>query len=423
MNTVPLLMTPIETVVSFTLVRTVGKMVRLRRALIAKAAKQEMFDFTFQRASALAQHNPCLATDYLVRALGQKAKNADALKLGVYLGSVLEQEELVARCVAALKGDVSEDDYGKPIDRETFVVGPSPGEDGKSISNELRTYVETLTKGALEVRYPAASPFGRGLYATQSFKAKTTLCTEVAAVTVPLNGERSCSHCLRTLNTKPHQCDGCADKFCTDSCRQLAMESYHAPLCNNMEYDTWRGSLHSMFGEVDDESNTSGLLGCLMASRMFGAATMVQEHPRALALVKDLRGELTYAPKSTFLHLGAVTVGLAASLRQHHLYLEDLVAMLAIVQTNDWQTEEGSLLFRGLSLVNHSCVPNAELVVPDSGAPNQRALRTVRDVRSGEQVFIDYTSVLGAELPREDRRAYLASKGVDCVCSKCARGL
>ena len=46
-------------------------------------------------------------------------------------------------------------------------------------------------------------------------------------------------------------------------------------------------------------------------------------------------------------------------------------------------------LFAGLSLVEHSCLPNARLVT-EPGASLQTALLVTRDVRRGEALSRDY---------------------------------
>eukprot|EP00966_Prymnesium_polylepis_P038398 890930-Prymnesium_polylepis.1 len=77
-----------------------------------------------------------------------------------------------------------------------------------------------------------------------------------------------------------------------------------------------------------------------------------------------------------------------------------------------------SVLFELISRVNHSCAPNMELrTEPDAG--HRGTLTALRDLKGGEELFIDYTPSL-RDRSTEERRAALRRKHrFHCVCERC----
>ncbi|KEG06108.1 SET and MYND domain-containing protein [Trypanosoma grayi] len=98
--------------------------------------------------------------------------------------------------------------------------------------------------------------------------------------------------------------------------------------------------------------------------------------------------------------------------------MEEVLSLFALVQTNEFLLPNGMALYHGYSFLNHSCEPNCALV--GSGAMN-RHLVTLRDVREGEQLFINYNASLTTCVSYEDRRALCQQRHFECFCPKCVR--
>lgn len=78
---------------------------------------------------------------------------------------------------------------------------------------------------------------------------------------------------------------------------------------------------------------------------------------------------------------------------------------------------EGSALFSGLHLLNHSCAPCASV---EFEADTHRAtVRALRPVRAGEELTISYCD---ESLPADERAAELREYCFECRCERCTRG-
>lgn len=68
------------------------------------------------------------------------------------------------------------------------------------------------------------------------------------------------------------------------------------------------------------------------------------------------------------------------------------------------------------SLINHSCVPNALYTVKSDGATGALFVVSNRDIKEGEEVFINYTDFSDHETIRDTlRKGYF----FECACEKC----
>ena len=76
----------------------------------------------------------------------------------------------------------------------------------------------------------------------------------------------------------------------------------------------------------------------------------------------------------------------------------------------------GSGIFPFMSLLNHSCYPNAEQTTVD----NKCVLMVARPIKAGEQIFISYGSS-SFRYTREERRQKLARYKLNCGCVACIK--
>ena len=262
--------------------------------------------------------------------------------------------------------------------------------------------------------------FGRGLRAVSNLPKGTAVLEDTAIFATRMNNN-CCAHCLEKLprlgDAMGVPCSlGCDESYCSEQCRDAAMEQYHVVCCRagNASYGAWQDGLVNQLANSGPDSRAA--LTCLAIGKMCAAATVSQVHPLYLPGVDVLRGATEFAPSDTLHHVGALTVSLGDALRQPHLFLEEFVSLYALMQTNEFLTADGTVLFAFLSLVNHSCTPNCIVAGPSA---TKKKLVTVKDVRENEQLTIDYNSSLTSTLSYEDRKALLAQRGFQCFCSKC----
>jgi hypothetical protein len=420
-------------------------MVRLRAALVAKKASQEAFDFCFKRTKALCQLNPGIAADYLIRALNHGPKSVPALRMGIEAGDALGEPSFTERCKSALErldhdrkdSQVPESNtasspphFSSALSNEMYRVG-SPTLTSSANLKELDAAVSAASNGLLSVKCPQGSRFGRGLYAPKALKKGTFLMQEKAAF-VSCTKENCCPVCLEELSgRKGFPCDGCGLLHCSEGCAMAGLTTFHAGQCQNKEWELWKESVQTLFtfskaGEGSLPSRDQNAAKQLLhVGQICAVANMQSIHPRALPFIEHLGGQLDYDSRWMFMTIGGATFSLASALRQDHLYLEDVVALLAILNDNEIICNEGSMLFKLFSFLNHSCTPNAVLL-PGEGTDKKitRKLFTLEEVRAGDQLLIDYTATMGhsnKKLSFVERQAFLEARHVHCTCSKCVR--
>ncbi|EPY32196.1 hypothetical protein STCU_02932 [Strigomonas culicis] len=172
-------------------------------------------------------------------------------------------------------------------------------------------------------------------------------------------------------------------------------------------------------GAADAEgAEARAALTCLAVAKVCAMATMRQLHPLALPGIAGLRGIAEYEPTTALAEVGALAVTLATALRQTHLYMEEILSLFAIVQTNEFLMTGGEAVYHTLSFLNHSCEPNCTIV--GTGARGRQLIAT-RDIRDGEQLFINYNANLTTTLTYAQRRDLCAQRNFQCFCPKCMR--
>jgi len=108
--------------------------------------------------------------------------------------------------------------------------------------------------------------------------------------------------------------------------------------------------------------------------------------------------------------------------RQMGLEIEksELGFYYGVLELNAFSDSDCFSLYPTISLINHSCVPNSEVVF--DAHPAQATLRTLRPVKKGEEIIIDY--LCDQSLRLHERRRKLKEKFYfDCTCQFCMRAL
>lgn len=81
-----------------------------------------------------------------------------------------------------------------------------------------------------------------------------------------------------------------------------------------------------------------------------------------------------------------------------------------------------NFLFLDISLLNHSCVPNAEMATePREG--EEMAIVAIKPIAKGEEVLICYQTTLHGMTARQRKNLLRTYWGFQCLCSVCTSGL
>jgi hypothetical protein len=99
------------------------------------------------------------------------------------------------------------------------------------------------------------------------------------------------------------------------------------------------------------------------------------------------------------------------------LELNSVTTMSCSAEGDEVLETEGIGLFSIISLMNHSCSPNAALIKLKDCLDDSFAVVAVKEIRLGDEVCISYID------EHEDfnkRKSELREYGFSCACSKCS---
>lgn len=316
-----------------------------------------------------------------------------------------------------------------------------------------RACLRCATPPLAELLEPQDTADGRGLYATRAVPSRQAILAE-SPFLVQRYDETKCAHCLAALSARVDSpddrtafgvaCPHCQEEtYCSHECQEAAWSQYHACSCaaRNPELAQWSNGMRELLyrnpestvgdgreGSADVSSSGSearAALSCLTVAKICAMATIQQVHPLALPGIACLRGIADYEPATALSEIGALAVALSAALHQPNLYMEEILSLFALLQTNEFFSTSGVALYSALSMLNHSCDPNCALVSVNGSVqrtkPMEKHLVALRPIRDGEQLFIAYNAGLTTKLSYEDRKALCAQRHFECFCPRCLR--
>lgn len=448
---------------------------RERKWLLQKSFDDQLLSFFRGRGLAwLKQRQYCLGMDYMLRSLNIKPSCPANLLMAKAAGTVLAEDDLVAKCDEALRRQQTKfgvstpaqllrtrsylsdqlradvllvlEDANKAQNRATPLIESLSVKERAQGSSSPSAALETLqrvvdetvtsTQGPLNentkrilVLEPSGSIFGRGLFADKRITQGTVILTDTLIAGQRMRGD-ACAHCLGSLSRQgaviqnPIHCNQCDQSYCSESCRDAAWNQYHQCSCKSVNplYARWEENMEAVLqGDASSSADDAGAdskaaLNCLMVGKLLCMSTIARVHPLELSGIAHLRGFVEYEARSCLANIGAVAVTLSEALRQPNLFIEEVLTLLAMVQTNENLVQQGLTLYPVLSLLNHSCTPNCLVVGPTL---RQQQLVATKDIRAGEQLFIDYNPRLTGSLNYEQRRELFQQRNFECFCSRC----
>lgn len=438
-------------------------MPRIRTALINREEKASLRQYLQSRLWYWAcQRHYTLSLDYAIHLLNQCPRDPLGLCVGGAVANLTGQTEFHEKCrkaesrLAFIKNVDDICDLIKGVSREEVKAWcremTERGNAGEEVPSEERLVVtnsnsaeelqhacsqaslRASTKSLVEVLDPVDSMYGRGLYATQHVSSGSCLLIDEPFL-VQSSSRNVCAQCLSMLegekssrHTSTVVCPHCEKEwYCSTACQEEAWKSQHCCSCAsvNPHYAKWQSGLWDSLERekaawMDANSAFRASLACLAVGKICATATVKQCHPLSLPGIRQLRGVATFERDTALTQVGGLSVALSSILHQPYLFMEELLSLFAVLQTNEFLMSGNIALYPILSLINHSCVPNCA-AVGTVKSPTKRQLLALRDIRAGEQLFIDYNASLTSTLSYEDRKALCAQRHFTCFCTKCVR--
>ncbi|XP_047102069.1 SET and MYND domain-containing protein 4-like isoform X2 [Schistocerca piceifrons] len=267
--------------------------------------------------------------------------------------------------------------------------------------------------GGRSDQYPSLSSFvtiknsaemGRYAEAVQKIKTGDVVLTEDAhcAVLLAERCETNCFHCFRRFSY-PVPCPNCsAIAFCSNFCRDRALESHHKMECGILQI-LW---------------DSGASVTCLMALRIISQ--------KGLQYFLGLKDSLTKGQEGTSISEDKIEGELTENeafiggLLLHHLELLQFNAheISEIILNKDGTAKSvflGGGLYPTLALFNHSCNPSIVRYFHGTSV----AVRTVRTLHVGEMVSENYGPNF-MQVHKEERQNILKDQyWFECKCIPC----
>jgi hypothetical protein len=234
----------------------------------------------------------------------------------------------------------------------------------------------------------------------------------------------ACSNCFAGITQKPIHTACCATKYCSSECRDLALATYHIPICGQ-DFSWLQISATGL------THNASPLRPLLMLRFI---ATCVQAGPDAHPLNHPLIARLQ--PLSNRSHIDVFTftesittpikilqqlgVDVFTNHRFDTMVLHTIWTRLANNKAGSFDPKRGFVdeISPHLPLFNHSCEPNVEWKRGDGSTTIWFFAK--KQVKKGEELFSSYLDVKGMSLEERTEGLWPWFEGV-CLCSKCVR--
>ncbi|CAG8761490.1 25969_t:CDS:1 [Racocetra persica] len=304
-----------------------------------------------------------------------------------------------------------------------------------------------------------------GIFAKEEISEGTVALSEDPFLTVHGYTSPRCSHCARYLkvsNFKDFKIDqytnvsttfncqnnvDCTEIFCNKQCFDLAMAQYHPALCGK--------NLQPFLHILRQHKSGRGDPNPLFLLKIFAYAKMRDISPLDIQEIKHLT---QYRPPSIKKQTNSnLPIGIINEMEAYlpsiyfDFYFSTLelleispydirydfwiyITIMCKLQVNSFGRDGLACLYKFMSFINHSCVPNTYIdpyvsqnYMQNIGEKDESSeeeikenninLVSLRKIQKGEQVFISYCN---ETLNKEDRAIHLIpAYGFECTCEKC----
>ena len=266
---------------------------------------------------------------------------------------------------------------------------------------------------------------GYDVLATQDFAKGEIICEESAVLVASLD-VTLCYHCTSQILADTKIACACGLEYCSQKCQHEAFDIYHDKLCNVAICTTYKEMCTYLAGACKSSSGKFPLLEFkMLGMALKNKLTVWDLYPFKFLHTVAHTWSLSVMPKHmSYLFDALITLGLY---EQSKIDFEWLLHVTNILVTNTFATEAGEMkvnegllgsslfLANVLSLLNHSCFPNASWKT----VADKMQITATRDIAKGDSIRINY----GSDGNRSERQANLKMRyGFDCRCEICSLG-
>ncbi|KAI9094333.1 hypothetical protein DFS34DRAFT_652019 [Phlyctochytrium arcticum] len=301
------------------------------------------------------------------------------------------------------KKPASDEESAEDVEKSISEPVTSTETSTPALTSDEQTDIAELTtqhfKRKLEVETSAI--YGRGIYAKESISAGSELIREDPYVKVvdDQHIETHCSQCMRAAS--PLRCSQCAFvRYCSQACQKK---------------DWW---IHKQECAASKRINPKLATTVIrVMARLIWKQHLKPETAKAVKQLQSHRANISDERYAKFEEMTILVYGLVGPIVER----KEITELFCMFSCNSISICDGELVnigvgvFPTLSLINHSCDPNAAIIVDGDVA----SLRSIKNISSGEQIFQSYIEV--AE-PRYVRRTELKDRYYfSCECGACQK--
>lgn len=263
-----------------------------------------------------------------------------------------------------------------------------------------------------------------GVYAESDIpKGETILATRsIWTDCAPGHRDDHCLACCRNLRNKDViRLTSCTCNFCSDACRQEAIDTYHNVICGrdfSWLYEACKGADKTFHDMIP-----------LMMIKILGTAVHLDCKPLEVPCIESLKPNndsvvtssfrLSYNVIAPLQILETLGVDIFTNLRFDSWALQTLI--MRIEDNRMRKQTVGDLRYSIIdplfSMFNHSCTSSASYRYEGGGTA--MTVKAVRDIKKGEEICISYVEPW---MPEKERRDELWKRvGGLCHCMSCTR--
>ncbi|KAJ3187906.1 hypothetical protein HDU85_006299 [Gaertneriomyces sp. JEL0708] len=264
---------------------------------------------------------------------------------------------------------------------------------------------ETFVAGTeVPLHLRTCSSRGRGIFAVSTISPGTTLITEQAYASV-LDDQHLLTHCSSCFQPRPRfRCSKCALlRYCSQQCQRVDW-AVHRQECKVL-----------LKAPSPKLATTSFRAICRILSRRF----LDSDSFTKVEALESHRQKRSTQQIEQFAQMAALIVRLMEGVNT--LSPSEVLSLICRYSCNAMAISDESLaniaggIFPTLSLINHSCRPNAAIVFSGSTA----VLRSIRPIAPGEEILQSYTEISEPQHVRQKElsEAYFFK----CDCTECRR--
>lgn len=287
--------------------------------------------------------------------------------------------------------------------------------------NTYKRYNSTLSTNIKRVVIPNK---GNGLISTTQHNTHDIVLIDQPITTVVNNNvkQQICNYCINIINTEEHTCNKCNDVYyCSQQCKDNDNILHTMQCTANISkqsttkfYQLTQQCILLYVYQITIKRNTTDnimhKLNTLCSSNISDNIDILTNYDICIE------------------HIIYYFNGLTTTIAQQIVPLQLYKHILSIIHLNTYALHStldnkyshiGSVLFYNASYLNHSCMPNIQLIEPLTQYTREARFQAIQDININDELCISYVDTT---LPYKQRQQQLQyAYGFTCQCDKCIK--